>query len=219
MQLVDSLLAATLAPRCAACDSVLDEPSAGPVCAPCWNAVRPLPPFSGDAPAGHLTAWRAAGEYDGALRGILHAFKYDERRSLASPLGALMRDAGRDILDDAACVVPVPLHPWRWFRRGFNQAALLARQLDRPVVDALWRTRWTRPQAGLARDARGGNVRDAFRFSPLLSRQRRTRLLAGRIVVLIDDVRTTGATLNACGALLIEAGASEVRALTAASVV
>lgn len=235
----DALVAVTLAPCCAACARVLAAPLDGPVCTACWTAVRALvPPFCrtcGDSlPSwrvagvateqcprcrrrpGAVDAGRAAGEYEGALREIIHAMKYDGRRLLARPLGAMMRAAGSDLLRDAACVVPVPLHPWRRMRRGFNQAADLARQLEGPVVHALWRTRATLPQTRLTGAARRRNVRRAFTLSPLLARTVRRRHLAGRVVVLVDDVRTTGATLDACAAVLKAAGAQEVRALTVA---
>lgn len=217
-QIADALLAVTFGPRCAACAGALDAPADGPVCGTCWSLVRPLPPFFGTAASEPLSCWRAAGEYEGALREIIHVFKYDERRSLAGPLGRLMLHAGAGILDDASCAVPVPLHPWRRVRRGFNQSTDLAGRLGVPVVHALWRRRATAPQSGLPADARRRNVRDAFRLSPLLSRGARETLLADRIIVLVDDVRTTGATLDACAAVLIDAGAREVRALTAAAV-
>ena len=159
---------------------------------------------------------RASGEYEGALREILQAFKYDGRRRLARPLGAMMRAAGAEILRDADSVVPVPLHPWRRMRRGFNQADDLARELGLPLARALWRRRATAPQTGLTAPARRRNVRDAFTLTPLLSRATRHGLIAGRVVVLVDDVRTTGATLEACAAVLRAAGAREIRALTAA---
>jgi ComF family protein len=158
---------------------------------------------------------RSAGEYDGTLREIIHAFKYDKRRSLSSRLGALMRDAADEVLDGASCAVPVPLHLWRRFRRGFNQAADLAAALPLPVVHALWRHQLTAPQTGLTAAARRRNVRGAFRLSPLLSRVTRS-MLVDRVVVLVDDVRTTGATLDACAHVLKDAGAREVRALTVA---
>lgn len=235
----DALLAVAIAPRCAACDSVLEYPTAGPVCAACWAAVRaPAPPLCrtcGDP----LPSWRVvslrlsqcarcrrgptfidagicAGDYDGSLRAIVHAFKYDGRRSLAVRLGRMMRESGADLLFDTACVVPVPLHPWRRVHRGFNQAADLARELDRPVVRALWRARPTTTQAGLTAAARHRNVRRAFVVSPLLRSSTRARYIEGKVVVLVDDVRTTGATLNACAEALKRAGAREVRALTAA---
>ena len=217
-RIADSLLAVTVAPRCAACAGLLDEPSGGPVCGACWAMVDPLPRFLGDVATVHLAGWRAAGDYEGSLRQIIHAFKYDDRRSLARPLGRRMFEAGRDILDGAFAVVPVPLHPWRRFRRGFNQAALLAARLGLPVVHGLWRIQWTTPQAGLPRDGRWRNVESAFRLSPLLSRTRRQQLIAGRTLVLVDDVRTTGATLEACAKVLRDAGAREVRGITAAGV-
>jgi ComF family protein len=163
-----------------------------------------------------LDSARAAGDYEGALREIIHAFKYDGRRSLATPLAAFMRKAGGDVLNGADAIVPVPMHPARRLHRGFNQAADLARALDCPVVDALWRSRATRPQTGLTAAARRRNVRRAFRLSPLLTRRFRSRYIRGHILVLVDDVRTTGATLDACARVLKQAGAAEVRALTAA---
>jgi ComF family protein len=163
-----------------------------------------------------LDGSKSAGLYEGALRDIIHAFKYDGRRTLAVRLGARMRAAGSDMLSDASCVVPVPLHPWRRLTRGFNQSADLAAQLDLPIVHALWRTRATAPQTGLSASGRRRNVRGAFSMSPLISRRVRQTMLAGQIVVLVDDVRTTGATLDACARVLKEAGVREVRAITIA---
>jgi ComF family protein len=120
------------------------------------------------------------------------------------------------VLTGAHCVVPVPLYPWRRLRRGFNQAADLARGLDLPVVHALWRIRSTAPQAGLTAAGRRRNVRGAFRLSPLLSARRRQDAIGGRVIVLVDDVMTTGATLGACAGALEAAGAREVRTLTLA---
>ena len=163
-----------------------------------------------------IDAARAAGPYEGPLRGILRAFKYEDRRGLAEPLAAMMRAAGAELLGDADAVVPVPLHPWRRMRRGFNQADDLARRLEVPTLRALRRRRATAPQTGLSAGARRRNVRHAFTISPFLPRAWGRRLLEGRIVVLIDDVRTTGATLDVCAATLKAAGAREVRALTVA---
>jgi ComF family protein len=157
---------------------------------------------------------RTAGDYDGALRNIMHAFKYEGRRGLARPLAGMMRAAGGELLRDADLVVPVPLHPWRRLRRGFNQAEDLARRLDVPVLSALVRVRPTAPQTGLTAAARRRNVRGAFRVSPIRWRVRQR--LDGARVVLVDDVRTTGATLEACAAALLDAGVRDVRALTAA---
>jgi ComF family protein len=230
----DAVLAVVLAPACAACAQVLERPAAGPVCRECWGAVKAVRPPLCATCGDPLASWRvltieegvcarcrrlepafdsarAAGEYEGALRGIIHAFKYDGRRSLAGPLAAMMRDAGADLLRDADCVVPVPLHPWRRLQRGFNQAADLAQLLRRPVVRGLWRARATVPQSGLRPAQRRRNVRAAFMLSPLAD-------VRGRRIALVDDVRTTGATLDACARVLKEAGARTVTALTAASV-
>ena len=183
----------------------------------CWNRIEPAPrlPWTDT----NIAAGMAGARYEGALRDIIHAFKYQGRRSLARPLSDLMRKGAADILRDADCVVPVPLHPLRRLRRGFNQAADLARGLDMPIVYALWRWRPTRSQMGLGGASRRLNVHGAFMLSPL---RRATRgiesdRIEGRVVVLIDDVRTTGATLNACAVVLKQSGAREVRALTVAT--
>lgn len=125
----------------------------------------------------------------------------------------MMRQRGADVLAGAACVVPVPLHRSRRRHRGFNQAADLARRLQLPVVHALKRVRPTPTQTGLPAAQRHRNVRGAFALA------RGMDALAGSIVVLVDDVSTTGATLEACARVLKEAGAIEVRAITAARVV
>jgi ComF family protein len=160
-----------------------------------------------------ITRCRAIGAYDGALRSIVHALKYDGRRSLADPLAVRMRDCGHWVLDDADVLVPVPLHPSRRRERGFNQAADLARRIGMPVEPLLRRVRPTVAQTTLAAGQRHGNVRGAFAAT------RRAADFSGRIVVLVDDVSTTGATLEACARTLLESGVSEVRALTAARVV
>ena len=231
----DALLAIVYAAPCLVCNQPLDAPSRGPVCASCWRGIQPLtPPFCqscGDplrtwrAPSAStlctrcrrmappLDLARAVGGYDGALRAILHGFKYDGRRSLANTLAALMRDRSDGVLADADLVVPVPLHWWRRRRRGFNQAADLAARLELPVVHALRRIRATATQTHLPASQRHRNVRGAF------APRRAARHVVGRIVVLVDDVSTTGATLTACARVLKACGAKEVRALTAARVV
>lgn len=151
--------------------------------------------------------------YNGALRAIVHALKYDGRRSIARQLAALMRDRAADILAGATCVVPVPLHASRRRERGFNQAADLAAALPAPVVHALRRVRATATQTSLPQARRHKNVRDAFAAT------RHARRVRGAIVVLVDDVCTTGATLDACARVLKACGAAEVRVVTAARVV
>lgn len=186
---------------------------------PSWRVLDPpraTCPACRRHPYTAIDVCRAAGDYDGSLREIVQAFKYDGRRTLAIRLGTLLRDAGRDIMTGVSCAVPVPLHPWRRLHRGFNQAADLAATLSIPVVHALWRRRMTAPQTGLSARARRGNVRGAFGLSPLLRRSLADSMITDRVVLLVDDVRTTGATLDACAHILRDAGAKEVRALTIA---
>jgi ComF family protein len=168
---------------------------------------------------GVVDAARSAGRYQGSLREIIHAFKYEGRRGLAVPLAAMMRTAGAGILTGADVVVPVPLHPWRRMRRGFNQADDLARHLGLPMIRALWRIHATRPQAGLPAAARRRNIRDAFQLSPRVTGRRHRALVEDQVVVIVDDVRTTGATLDACASVLKRAGARQVRALTVAQAI
>jgi ComF family protein len=232
---LDSLIAVCLAPACAACRRPLDSPTHAIVCDDCWAAVRPITPPCCRTCGDPLPSWRvisidagqcarcrrrpsviaqgrAIGAYEGSLRNIIHAFKYDARPSLARPLGARLREAGRDVLSGADALVSVPLHPARERTRGFNQARELARHLDAPVLDALIRVRPTAPQADLPAARRHANVRNAFAMRSGVD-------VAGLMLVLVDDVSTTGATLTACARCLLDAGAREVRALTAARVV
>lgn len=237
----DGLLAVLLAPACAACNASLPYPARGPVCQSCWDAIRsftpplcrrcgdPLPSWrvisveAGVCPrcrrrSSALTESRAIGPYEGSLRAIVHAFKYGGCRSLARGLGARLRESAAGLLGNADIVVPVPLHRSRRRGRGFNQARELARHLGLPLVDALRRTRATPSQTDLPAAARHGNVRDAFALA-----RRQLPWLAlnveGLRIVLVDDVSTTGATIEACARVLRAAGAADVSAVTAARVV
>lgn len=236
----NTLVRVLLAPACAACRAPLVRPLDHPVCPACWTAIpRLVPPlcaWCGDMVApGRLgfavcdrclarppafEVARSAGQYAGSLRRLIHAFKYERRRMLAAPLASLVRQSAGELLDAADAVVPVPLHPLRAVERGFNQADDVARHLGRPVWRALRRRRRGPPQASLPADQRVGNVSDAFapRFA-LASTGRASARLRYRTVALIDDVMTTGATLDACSRVLMEAGVSSVLALTVARAV
>jgi len=139
----------------------------------------------------------------------VHALKYDRRATVARRLAAMMAAAGTDVLSGTDALVPVPLHRSRERSRGFNQARELARHVGVPVLEALVRARKTEPQADLPAARRSANVRGAFRLVAGVD-------VEGLTLVLVDDVSTTGATLNGCAGTLLAAGASEVRALTAA---
>jgi ComF family protein len=234
--IVDALLSVLVAPPCAACGEPLEQPTRGPVCPGCWCAIDPLPDPICDACGDPLPPWRtislplarcarcrravryvdrarAIGAYEGTLRSIVHALKYDGRRSLALPLAALMRERGAALLAGADVAVPVPLHPSRRRERGFNQAQDLAAHLGLPVSAALRRVRATKAQASLPAARRHGNVRGAFAATKAAA------ALRSLTVLVVDDVRTTGATLEACAKALKDEGIGEVRALTAARVV
>ncbi|RPH63738.1 MAG: ComF family protein [Acidobacteria bacterium] len=224
----------------------MSDALSGPICESCWGAIRFITPPVCHGCGDPLPSWRALsceaarcarcrrtsraiargraiGEYDGALRQIIHAFKYDGRRSLAGRLGRLMRESSGNLLDGVDWVVPVPLHPKRERARGFNQAAELAKTLDLPVCSPLVRIRQTMSQVDLPAARRHANVRGAFRLArphPWLAPFTSGRSnLSNAIVVLVDDVSTTGATLEACARVLKDAGVREVRALTGARVV
>lgn len=234
--LANRALALLFQPPCAACGGPVPRPLEGAVCDACWSALVPFRPPLCHRCGEPLPSWRVAtltamlcprcrrrpatiaraaavGPFAGTLRDAVHALKYGGRRSVATPLGALMQAAGRDVLECADLVVPVPLHRRREWSRGFNQARLLATVLGPPVADLLVRVRATPPQAALPAARRHGNVRGAFVLNGDGTG------LDGLTIVLVDDVATTGATLDACARVLREAGAAEVRALTAARVV
>lgn len=163
----------------------------------------------------HLTSIVASCRYEGVGGELIKRFKYGRDRTLAPVLGDLLikalsdhRIAGKKF--DA--IVPVPLHPLREREREFNQSALLAVRLGRdlrvPVKNLLRRTRDTAPQAALDRAGRMKNLEGAFEVSKMTC--------GGSSVLLVDDVTTTGATLDACAAVLREAGISEVCAVVVA---
>jgi len=199
---------------CAACGRLLEvgEPPPGYRCGRCRE--RP-PPYDR-----LLSTWC----YQPPLDEVLTGLKFRRLDYLGSQLGRAVARIHRDELDECGVVVPVPLYWTRHLRRGFNQAALiarpLARALERPLVAALVRRRPTPHQSRLGRRRRRQNLDQAFavRRSGLLPHQKReiARALAAPCVLLVDDVTTTGATLEAAAACLKAAGVGRVVALTAA---
>lgn len=208
-----------------------------PVCDTCLRSVKPLSaeyfcvscrtPFQNAFPLDvdgrcslcrlGLRGFDAAycfGDYNGELRELIHLFKYGKVQSLAGPLSNLLADAlPRDQRFD--CIASTPLHWLRRWHRGFNQAEVLARRLSRrtgiPVLRALRRAHATETQAGLSNSRRRRNVAHAFRA-------RRGAAIAGKRILLVDDVMTTGSTGAACATALKRAGAAKVALLTVARV-
>jgi ComF family protein len=232
-RLVEPVLAVVFPSSCPACGRLVARPGRGPLCDPCWEAIprhhtpacRCGLPSAGLGPCARcrrgrqpFAAGASLGPYEGTLRHALHALKYRGRRRVASRLAnALLEDpAVRLLVTTSDLLIPVPLHPRRLRERGFNQSALLAAELargtERPALaDALVRRRDTVSQAGLSAAERRRNVRDAFLV-------RRRGSVTGRVVTIVDDVFTTGATAYACARALKDAGAREVRLVTVARV-
>jgi len=193
-----SALVVPAEPACALCQRPFDSNTAdGAVCAPCLAD----PPHHDGIAAGTL--------YNEASRKLVLAFKHGRRIALA-PMLARMVTARLPRLDGEWQVVPVPLHPWRLWRRGFNQSALLAREIARMrdldvLIDALVRTKHTPALGGLGRTARARALSGAIAV-----RTARKPRLKGASIVLVDDVMTSGATSDACVRALKRAGAERV---------
>jgi ComF family protein len=221
------------------CVSCRDPVDGEGVCASCWAKLSFIaPPFCprlgipfvydpgpdmlsmeaiASPPA--YTRARAAVRYDDVARTLVHALKYQDRADLAPAMGRWMARAGRELLDDADVLVTVPLHWRRGWSRRYNQAGALARIIERergvPVAaEALRRIRRTEQQIGLSRPERASNVQGAFKVAP-----DRQHLISGRRVILIDDVLTSGATVDACARALLRAKAAAVDVLVFARVV
>ncbi len=162
---------------------------------------------------------RAAVRYDEVARTLVHALKYQDRTDLAPTMGRWMARAGRELLAEADVLIPVPLHWRRAWRRRYNQSGALARIIERQSgvkmgSDLLRRVRATDQQIGLNRAQRASNVQGAFQVPP----ERRGKVF-GAHVVLVDDVLTSGATVDACARSLLRAKAARVDVLVFARVV
>ena len=162
---------------------------------------------------------RAVLKYDEASRDMILGYKHSDQTNRAPTFAQWMHRAGMDLINDCDIICPVPLHRQRLIRRRFNQSAMLARELSKlshkpAILDLLIRKYHTRTQGGLSTRARFRNVRGAFDVNPT-----RAMLLEGARVLLIDDVLTTGATVEACSKCLIDGGAQNVDVLTFSRVV
>jgi ComF family protein len=205
---------------CPSCLAAI-RPLVPPLCSHCGNA---LPAHSTYGPCHdcttrplHLNGLRTVSIYQEPLRTCIHAFKYEGNTRLAEPLGLLLAKAYRAYGIRADAIVPVPLHSERQRQRGYNQTSLLAevcaRQVGVPLSNhVLVRHRATSSQVGLAAQERQHNVAGAFLCTPAFA----TGTLSGCTILIIDDVCTTGATIEACAAPLFAAGAHAVWGLVLA---
>lgn len=219
-------------PACVACRQPLASHNA--LCPDCWlqvDFIRPplcdrlgIPlPYGLETPMISARAAadppvynraRAVASHGGVMRELAHRLKYGDQQHVAPLLGRLLQDAGREMLGDCQLLIPIPLSRARLWRRGFNQAAVLANTLHRrsgvpydPML--LERRRDTPSQVGMTREQRKDNMRGAFAIA-----DGRSSEVADRNVLLIDDVITTGATIEAAARVLRRAGAARIDALS-----
>jgi ComF family protein len=224
-----------LPPLCPACREPVEGQA---LCPACWSKLsfitRPYCerlgiPFVYDpgpgilsmeaiaAPPAYQRA-RAAVRFDEISRALVHALKYSDRLDLAPMMGRWLSHAGRELLAEADALVPVPLHWRRLWARRFNQSAMLAAAISAesgvPIATGLLRrVKPTAQQVGLSRTERAANVQGAFRVPPEARGG-----VAGRRLVLVDDVLTSGATVDGCARALMRAGAANVDVLIFARV-
>jgi ComF family protein len=229
-------LDSALPPLCPACRDLVTDNG---LCPACWGKLAFISapycprlgiPFAYDPGPGILSMQaiadppaysraRAAVRYDDVARKLVHAFKYGDRLDLSPLLGRWMARAGRELLESADALVPVPLHWRRLWARRFNQSAALAEAISREsgiavAHAALRRVKATPQQVGLSRTERASNVQGAFRVAPADK-----AAVAGRRLIVVDDVLTSGATSDACARALLRAGAAQVDVLVFARVV
>lgn len=236
MKMKNILLDWLLPPRCPVSGEIVE--AAGLLAPPVWASLHFIEPpcchacgmpfnFTMDdgalcaacsAAAPAFSRARSALVYDDASRGLILAFKHGDKLESVPALTSFMVRAGAALVADADYILPVPLHRWRLLRRRYNQAALLAygigRSMKKTVLpDALRRTRATPVQGHLSPDARTRNVKNAF-----CVHEKYKDKIKGKNILLIDDVLTTGATVNECTKVLLGAGAAQVNVLTLARV-
>ncbi|MGA7430045.1 MAG: ComF family protein [Xanthobacteraceae bacterium] len=230
-----SALDLALPQLCPACRETVEGRG---LCASCWSKLsfitRPYCerlgiPFVYDPGPGILSMEaiadppsynraRAAVRFDEISRALVHALKYGDRLDLAPMMGRWVAQAGHELLANADALVPVPLHWRRQWARRFNQSAMLAATISTasgvPIAaGALKRVKATVQQVGLSRAERGDNIQGAFRVP-----ETGKAAVAGRRLVLVDDVLTSGATVEGCARALLRAGAANVDVLIFARV-
>lgn len=233
LKLKQAIFDIVMPPRCISCGEMVNEH--GDLCADCWKDTKFIGahkcktcglPFEFDMGKGAKCKYcmaekpkfnkvRGVCEYDGVARKIAVKFKFRDHTHLAKPMAKLMVHAAPDLVAKADIIAPVPLHFRRRISRKFNQSGLLARQIAH-IAQAeyqpflLKRIRHTKRQTALNRAQRQENVQDAFTCS--------AEDLSGKTILLIDDVMTTGSTMNECAKALKAHGAQRVYGLVFARV-
>ncbi len=226
-----------LPPQCSRCSCRTAD--SHKLCGDCWEKIRFL-----DNPQCQLCGWpfefetkdhflcadcsrqpplftkgRSALQYDDITRHMIIKFKHGDGVYLSKTFATLMKKASGDVFEEADILMPIPLHRWRLFRRGYNQSALLVKNLAKlskipAAYHVLCRHKSTKSQEGLSRKERLMNMRNVFCVP-----EKKKRLVQNKVIVLIDDVWTTGATLTEACRTLLSCGAREVRVLTLARVI
>lgn len=211
MNLLSSILTAIFPPRCICCDKIIDPISA--ICADCNSAINWLDTdfFSTLLKETHFDTARSLAAHDGSWAQVIHNFKYNRRTDLAAPLGEML---SKKAFREYDLIVPVPLHKKRLRQRGYNQSVLLAKRVAKETgvradLFLLARVVLQPPQVGLEQRQRLENVKGAFAL-------RKNSDPKDKGILLIDDVMTTGATVNECARVLKKAGAARVDVLTLA---
>jgi len=226
-------------PRCLTCDTVLERHEELPFCPACFAKIHFIDsslcpccgiPFSGADGGSHLcgdciaakpsfTSARAVGRYQDTLLEAIHRFKYNGKISIGETLGRMMAEYPYTEfnISDYSLIMPVPLHPKRLRERGFNQSVILAREISRSfriTLDfmTLRRHTYTEPQVSLGKNDRAVNVRGAFSVHD-------PDRVAGRKIIIVDDVYTSGSTVKECARVLMKNKAAKVAVLTLARAV
>ncbi len=226
-----------LPPKCISCGTFVDD--ANTICPSCWGDLNFISepsckicgyPFQFKAEGIELCAGclnerplfekaKSVWVYDQHSKHMVTSFKYSDKTHTADIFGALMSNTGASFIESSDFVVPVPLHPLKLFQRRYNQAALLAQSIARknniPIIpDLLIRTKNSPPQASLNRKQRLENIKSAFDINPKFK-----AALKDKTITLVDDVMTTGATINECAKILLNGGAYAVYVITLARIV
>jgi len=201
---------------CEICQEKIDtETGYDSLCKDCINKIKTLEPAPRPKCSNNINVWAVCG-YEGVAKDCIHLFKYNNRLNLSRPLAGLMSSFTDKNLADKKfdVIIPVPLHKTKMRERGFNQAELLARRLAKNTncplcTDAIKRIKPTISQTGLSKTKRFTNIRGAFKITD-------NNAVGGKNILLIDDVFTTGSTINEAAKTLLKSGAKSVEALVLA---